>query len=120
MQKTQFIELALTGKPLVLVEYRSFKEEEIRFRDKKTGNAVQRLILKHAVEMAGAQVQISEWLPEETKAGTATPPFRKGAMAVLEIQGMRQEQGFYRAEGALYPYEDDSQSPAQSPTAKKS
>lgn len=105
MQQKEFITQALAGKPLVLVEYRAFKQEEIRYRDKKTQATVERQIIKHAVEMGGAQVQISEWLPEGTKPGSAQPPFKKGHMAVLEIQGMRQEQGFYRAEGNLYPYE---------------
>lgn len=92
----------------MLVEYRSFKEETIRYRDKKTQATVERLILKHAVEMGGAQVQISEWLPDGTKEGQAKPPFIKGTMAVLEIQGMRAEQGFYRAEGALYPFDPET------------
>jgi hypothetical protein len=108
MLQAEFIAQALAGKPVVLVEYRSFKQEEIRYRDKKTGAAVERQIVKHAVEMGGAQVQISEWLPEGTKPGTAQPPFKKGHMAVLEIHGMRAEQGFYRAEGNLFPYEAEA------------
>lgn len=107
MKQSQFIEAALMGKPLVLVEYRSFKEEQIRYRDKKTNATVERLIMKHAVEMAGAQVQISEWLPDDAKPGQSVPPFAKGSMAVLEIRGMKQEQGFFKAEGALYPFEAD-------------
>lgn len=108
MLKSVFIEQALAGKPLVLVEYRSFKEEQIRYRDKKTQATVERLIMKHAVEMGGAQVQISEWLPDDAKPGESKPPFTKGAMAVLEIRGMKQEQGFFKAEGALYPFDPET------------
>jgi len=108
MIQSAFIEQALAGKPLVLVEYRSFKEEQIRYRDKKTGATVERLIMKHAVEMGGAQVQISEWLPDDAKVGQSIPPFKKGAPAVLEIRGMKQEQGFFKAEGALYPFEPET------------
>lgn len=107
MQKSEFIKLALEGKPVVLVEYRSHKEEEIRYRDKKTGNTVERLIVKHAVEMGAAQVSVSEWLPDGTKRGQAVPPFKKGQMAVLELRGMERQQGFFVAEGDLYPFEDD-------------
>jgi len=107
MKQSVLIEQILLGKPLVLVEYRSHKEEEIRYRDKKTQATVQRLILKHAVEMGGAQVQISEWLPDDAKPGQSVPPFAKGSFAVLEIRGMKQEQGFFKAEGALYPYEPE-------------
>jgi len=55
--------------------------------------------------MGGGQVQGSEWLPDDAKPGQSIPPFKKGAMAVLEIRGMKQEQGFFKAEGALYPFE---------------
>jgi len=108
MNKETFIKLALAGKPLVLVEYRSFTEEVIRYRDKKTGSAVEKPIIKHAVEMASSQVQVTEWLPDGYKPGAMVPPFKKGEMVVLEIEGMNEEKGFYRASGALHEFENDT------------
>lgn len=105
MNKDAFIQGALDGKPLVLVEYRSFKEETLRYRDKKTGQAVERLVIKHAVEMGGNQVQVGEWLPDTAKPGQAQPPFKKGSVCVLQFEGFEREQGFYRATGQLFPYE---------------
>jgi len=108
VNKTEFVKLALSGKPVVLVEYRSFKEETLRYRVKAgptAGQAVTRLILKHSVEMGETQVSVSEWLPDDAKPGVAQPPFKKSQMAVLELKGMTQEQGFYKAEGTLFPYD---------------
>jgi len=93
---------------MVLVEYRSFKEDKIRYRDKKTGNSVEQYILKHAVEMGVTQMLVSEWLPNDYKPGTATSQFRKGERAVLELEGMEPQQGFYKASGKLYPFEPDA------------
>jgi len=109
MKSSEFVRLALAGSPVVLVEYRSFKEEQIRYRDKKTNATIERLIVKHAVEMGGVQMQISEWLPEEAKPGQSVPPYKKGQPAVLEIRGLKQEQGFFKAEGNLYPFDPETQ-----------
>lgn len=106
MNKSEFVKMALEGKPVVLVEYRSFKIEHITYRDKKTQNTVSRNIVKHAVEMGDAQVSVSEWIPEDVKPETVKPPFAKGQRAVLELRGMERQQGFFVAEGNLWPFDD--------------
>lgn len=108
MKQSEFIEKALAGSPIVLVEYRSFKEDTIRYRVKagpQMGQSVERLVIKHSVEMGALQVQVTEWLPEGTKPGAAQPPFKKGNMAVLELQAMSANNGQYSASGSLYPFE---------------
>jgi len=105
MNKEQFLKVALSGKPVVIVEYRSFKEDAISYRDKKSGQAVHRLIVKHAVEMGADQVQVTEWLPEGAKPGEAKSAFKKGQQCVLEITGMERQQGFYTCSGQLSPLE---------------
>lgn len=107
MLQSEFIKSALEGKPVVLVEYRSFKVEHISYRDKKTGNAVSRDIVKHAVEMGDSQVSVSEWVPEGVKPESIKPPFNKGQRVVLELRGMERQQGFFVAEGNLWPFESE-------------
>lgn len=111
MIQKEFIDKVLDGSPLVLVEYRSHKEDTIRYRVKsgpQTGQSVERLIIKHAVEMGNIQVQVTEWLPEGTKPGVAVPPFKRGQKAVLELQGMENNGGIYKASGNLFPFEPDA------------
>jgi len=105
MDQKAFVKAALEGKPVVLVEYRSFKPDKISYRDKKTGQAIEQLIVKHGVEMGELQVQVAEWMPQGTTEAQVKPPFAKGAKAVLLIEGMTQEQGFFKAKGQLFPYE---------------
>lgn len=106
MKKTEFVNAALEGKPVVLVEYRSFKIENITYRDKKTQQTISRDIVKHAVEMGDSQVSVSEWVPAGVDAKTIKPPFNKGQRVVLELRGMERQQGFYVAEGNLWPFDD--------------
>jgi len=115
MNKTTFIQKVLEGNPLVLVEYRSFKEDSIRYRVKtgpQAGQAVERVVIKHAVEMGASPVMVTEWLPEGTAKGTAVPPFKKGSYAVLELRGMTNDNGTYKAEGTLWPYDPSEDAPS--------
>lgn len=105
MKQADLIKCVLAGKPLVVVEYRSFKEDAISYRDKKTGQAVHRLVLKHATEMGNDQVQVTEWLPPEAVAGQAKPAFSKGQKCVLELTGLERQQGFFTCQGQLTPLE---------------
>jgi len=110
MKQSEYIEKSLEGSPLVLVEYRAFKEDTIRYRVKsgpQTGQSVERLIIKHSVELGAIQMQVTEWLPEGTKPGSAIPPFKKGQRAVLELQGMESQGGLYKASGNLFPFEPE-------------
>jgi len=108
MTQQELVSEILKGRPLVLVEYRSFKEDVIRYRDKKTGNAIEQSILKHSVEMGSSQVLVSEWLPQDHKKGTASSPYRKGEIVAFEIEGMESQQGFYKAQGKLLPFQPDA------------
>jgi len=108
MKQRDLIKHVLAGKPLVIVEYRSFKEDTIRYRDKKTGNTIERIIIKHAVEMGANQVSVTEWLPDDAKPGMAKPPFTKGQRVILELEGMEREQAFYKASGTLFLLEEDT------------
>lgn len=103
MTKKDFITLVLEGKPLIIVEYRGITPDVIKYRDKKTGNAVERTIAKHSVEMGNSQVMVTEWLPDGTKPDSVVQPFKKGAKCVLELEGMEPMQGFYKASGKLFP-----------------
>lgn len=105
MKQADMIKRILSGEPIVVVEYRAFKPDTIRYRDKKSGAAVERHVIKHSVEMGDMQVQVTEWLPDGVDLGTVKPTFSKGQRLALKLNGMEPNQGFYQATGDLIPLE---------------
>lgn len=101
MKQDELIKRVLAGEPLIVVEYRSFKIDAIRYRDKQTQQTVARNIVKHGIEMGDAQVSVTEWLPDGTDLKTVNPAFAKGEKCVLKLRGMEPQQGFYNASGEL-------------------
>lgn len=105
MNKQQIADAILAGKPVVVVEYRSFKIDEIRYNDKKTGARVKRDIVKHGLELAGKPCVLTEWLPDGTNLEIIKPQFRKGENCVLEIEELAGDRDTLTARGSLAPYE---------------
>jgi len=105
MKQDEIMKHVLNGSPVVVVEYRSFKIETIRYTDKKTGSAVQKPMIKHGIEMGEQQATITEWLPDGVILTDVRPNFKKGDKCVLTIQGVEQVQGFASIRGKLEPYE---------------
>jgi len=95
------------GAFIVIAEYRGFKPDAMRYRDKKTGNRVSSPILVHSIEVGASQVKVTEWLPDDAPVGadglpTATQPFKKGDKVVLQIENLENERGQYSARGKLF------------------
>lgn len=105
MTQEQLFAEILKGKPLILVEYRGCKPDTIKYRDKKSGNAVERVVAKHSVEMGDAQVMVTEWMDDGVKADAIKSPFSKGERCILELEGMEPMQGFFKAAGQLHSFE---------------
>lgn len=105
LNQKQFIELALAGSPVILIEIRSAKVDAITYRDKKTGASVSRILIKYGCELGDAQMQVTEWVPDGTKAEDVKPAFAKGQRAALLLEGMEPQSGFFKASGKLYHYE---------------
>lgn len=108
MNKAQFVEAALSGKPIIIVEYRAFKHEVIKFRDKSsvTGQMIEKDTVAHSCEAGDMQMRVSEWLPDGADVTKLKAPFAKGQKCAFLIKGMQQDKGFFRAQGELLPYED--------------
>jgi len=105
MKQDEIMKNVLNGVPVVVVEYRSFKIETIRYTDKKTGSAVSKPMIKHGIEMGDQQATITEWLPDGAVLTDVKPHFKKGDKCILKIQGVEQIQGFASIRGTLEPYE---------------
>jgi len=110
MTQKEFIEAALAGKPIIIVEYRSFKLETIKFRDKSsvTGQMIEKDTVAHACEAGDMQMRITEWLPDGADVKNLKAPFAKGQKCAFLIKGMQQDKGFFRAQGELVPVTEDA------------
>jgi len=106
MKQAEILKAVLSGVPVVVVEYRAFKLEEISYADKKQGGMrVTKPIVKHAIELGDTQASIAEWLPDGVKLSDIKPTFKKGDKCVLRIEGVENVSGFASIRGKLEPFE---------------
>jgi len=106
MKESDLLKNVLAGRPVVVVEYRSFKLDQLRFADKRQGGSmVTKPIVKHGIELRDTQASITEWLPDGFEVKQAKPTFKKGDRCVLTIQGIETVQGFASIKGVLEPLE---------------
>jgi len=107
----QVHERVTEGQILAVAEYRGFRLECIRYRDKKTGAAVSAPIVTHAVELGAQQAKVSEWLPDGTPVddkGLATnyqPQFKKGDQIVIKVESLKNERGSFTINGTMFKLE---------------
>ena len=111
MKTKQIVEAVQNGTCLVVVEYRAFKLETIKFRDKKTGAMVEKMTIKHSVEAGDTQMSLVEWLPDGADTKALQPLYKKGEKCVLVVKSLEQDMGFMRATGDLVPLEPDAEAP---------
>jgi len=101
------------GQIIALGEYRGFRLESIRYRDKKTGAAVSAPIVTHAVELGSQQAKVSEWLDDETPvddkglATNYTSTLKKGDQIAIKVEALKNERGSWTINGPIYKVEAD-------------
>jgi len=106
MKQAEILKGVLAGVPLVVVEYRAFKVDNITYADKKAGGMrVTKPIVKHSIELADTQASIAEWLPDGVNLADVKPSFKKGDKCVLRIEGVENVSGFASIKGKLEPFE---------------
>jgi len=95
------------GAFILIAEYRGFKPDSMRYRDKKTGARVVRPIAIHSLEVGDAQVKVTEWLPDETPVDAAGLPVvdrkhQKGDRVIFQFDKVEQVQGQFTASGKIH------------------
>lgn len=101
MTEQQAIEKFMTGSPMILVEYRSSKPEEIKYRDKESGKPMVMAKLTHNVEMGSESFPVQERTGEQFDAATYKPPFVKGQRCVLLLDSFYRDKGNWNVRGRL-------------------
>jgi len=107
MKQKEAIAAFLAGKPILIVEYRGHQIEKIGWRDKVSGQQVEKQTQSHSVEAGNMQMRISEWVQDGVNPETLKPKFTKGTPCVFVIKSMKLDKGILRGEGDLEPYELD-------------
>lgn len=102
----------LAGAFIAVAEYRGYKPEVMRYRDKKTGARVSSPILVHMVEVGESQVKVTEWLPDDAPVDaqglpTAQRQHQKGDKVVLKLENLEADRGQYSARGTIHKLEAD-------------
>lgn len=97
------IEMLQDG-PLALVEYRNGgEEEEIRWRDDKTGNILTAKVRNYNCELTGDVVRVS--LPRDSTAETTMgidKPLTKGTKYLLRITQVQVQKGVLKMTGTFH------------------
>lgn len=93
----------------MLVEYRSSKAEKIRWRDQKTGQALEASVLRHTVENASGSMVVNERVDDKMDVEHYQPPFSKGERVVLTLTEYKVERGMIQTRGKLDKLEDNGE-----------
>lgn len=101
MTEQQAIEKFMAGSPIILVEYRSSKPEEIKYRDKDTGKPMVMAKLTHNVEMGSESFPVQERTGEQFDALSYKAPFTKGQRCVLLLDSFYRDKGNWNVRGKL-------------------
>jgi len=109
MKLSKVLEEIKAGRLLVIAEYRSFKPDSVRIRDKQSGQTVNKPKVLHSLEFGDVQATISEWLPDGVDITAVAPPFKKGERVVVRMKTLEPVNfgASYTMTGALEPLEID-------------
>lgn len=109
---SEAIEKFKGGAFIAVAEYRGFKPDAMRYRDKKTGARVSSPIAIHLLEVGDAQVKVTEWLPDGTAVDAAGLPLverkhAKGDKVIIKLESLESQNGQLSARGAIFKIEPE-------------
>ena len=105
MTMKELNEAVMSGVPCCVVEYRKSKVEEVKYRDKETGQPHQFTKLSHAVETSNSAFTIDERTSDDFSAATYRPSMRPGQKVVWLVQSRTMNKGRAINTGQLVPLE---------------
>lgn len=101
-KKSEIMRQWETGKPVLLVEFRSSKAERIKWRDRESKATMEAPLLRHSVEAEdGTPYIVNERVPETFDETKFQASFKKGDKCVLLFASMAVERGIAHFQGSL-------------------
>jgi len=94
----------LSGGLVLIVEHRGCVGDIIKWTGKR-GEKLAQPVVKHATELGGRQLVVTEDLPEGADVLAVKSPFAKGSKCVLVFKSFDMGFGAAQARGSLEPLE---------------
>lgn len=88
MKASEFSKQALTGKPLLVVEYREMQVDEVRRKVQKVGEAATMPLIKHKVLVGNESWEIGEFLADGVDVKAVKQPYAMRDLVVVEVETM--------------------------------
>lgn len=88
MKESEFIKKALSGTPLIVVEYRATETDEVRRKVVKVGESSVMPMVKHKVLVGNDSFEIGEFLPDGAKLSEVKAPYAPRDLVVFEVTTM--------------------------------
>lgn len=107
MNKDKLLVAILSGKPIILVEYRKCEFDIIRRNAPKTGQSPTMPQLKHTVLVGDVSYEVTEWLESDKgyTVGEVKPMFARGTRCAVELESMEKTKYGNRIEGRIIAVE---------------
>lgn len=102
MKKDKLIELVLSGKPLLVVEYRETKAENINRKVVKAGESSVMPVVKVKVLVGNDSYEITEFLPDGTDITKIGEKFKTRDLIVIEVETMEKTKWGNRISGEIH------------------
>jgi len=98
----EIADMVRAGKPVILAEYRGGGADDIKWRDKKTGQQKEGVMVRDYLETeALGPVGMSNFAPDGFKKADWKQPFPKGTKVLVTITGMQANAGVITFKGTL-------------------
>jgi len=101
MKESEFVANVLAGKPLLLVEYRSFVADEIVRKVPKAGQSATMPIIKHKVLLGDDSWELGEFLDDGQEVKSYKSQFRARDLVAVQVETMEKTKWGSRMNGVM-------------------
>jgi len=102
MKSSEFSKQALSGRPLLVVEYREMQLDEVRRKVPKVGESATMPLIKHKVLVGNESWEIGEFLPDGADLKAIKPPFQMRDLVVVEVETMEKSKWGSRMQATIH------------------
>jgi len=101
MTKEEFVKIVLTGRPVILVEYRSANPDTIRRKVVKAGESAEMPLIKHKVLVGDDSWEVAEFLDDGKSLKDYKVQFVSRDIVAFELESMEKSKWGNRMSGTF-------------------